>query len=34
LVSAQANFEKVILKVNQTIEEGIDKGSESRIVMP
>ncbi len=34
LVSAQANFEKIILKVNQTIQEGIDKGSESRIVMP
>ena len=32
LVSAQANFEKIILKVNQTIQEGIDKGSESRIV--
>jgi len=34
LVSAQSNFEKVILKVNQTIQEGIDKGAESRIVLP
>ena len=34
LVAAQANFEKIILKVNQTIQEGIDKGSESRIVLP
>lgn len=34
LVAAQANFEKIVLKVNQTIQEGIDKGSESRIVLP
>ncbi len=34
LVSAQANFEKIVMKVNQTIQRGIDKGSESRIVFP
>ena len=34
LVSAQANFDKVLLKVNQTIEEGIAKGAESRIIIP
>ena len=34
LVSAQANFDKVLFKVNQTIEEGITEGAESRIIMP
>ncbi|MEE8148006.1 MAG: YlbF family regulator [Longimicrobiales bacterium] len=34
LVAAQANFEKIVFKVNQTIQGGIDKGSESRIVLP
>ena len=34
LVSAQANFDKVLLKVNQTIQEGIVEGAESRIIMP
>ena len=34
LVSAQTNFDKVLLKVNQTIQEGIAEGSESRIIMP
>jgi cell fate (sporulation/competence/biofilm development) regulator YlbF (YheA/YmcA/DUF963 family) len=34
LVSAQANFDKVLVKVNQTIQEGITEGSESRIIMP
>ena len=32
LVSAQANFDKVLLKVNQTIQEGIAEGAESRII--
>ena len=32
LVSAQANFDKVLLKVNQTIQEGIVEGAESRII--
>ena len=34
LVSAQANFDKVLLKVNNTIQEGIAEGAESRIIMP
>jgi cell fate (sporulation/competence/biofilm development) regulator YlbF (YheA/YmcA/DUF963 family) len=34
LVSAQANFDKVLLKVNQTIQDGITEGAESRIIMP
>jgi cell fate (sporulation/competence/biofilm development) regulator YlbF (YheA/YmcA/DUF963 family) len=33
LVSAQANFDKVLLKVNQTIQDGIAEGAESRIIM-
>ncbi len=34
LVSAQANFDKVLFKVNQTIQDGIAEGAESRIIMP
>ena len=34
LVSAQANFDKVLLKVNRTIQEGIAEGAVSRIIMP
>ena len=34
LVSAQANFDKVLLKVNQTIQDGIAEGSESRNIIP
>ncbi len=34
LVSAQANFDKVLFKVNQTIQEGITEGAESRIIIP
>ena len=34
LVSAQTNFDKVLRKVNQTIQEGITEGAESRIIMP
>ena len=34
LVSAQANFDKILLKVNQTIQEGIAEGAESRIILP
>jgi len=33
LVSAQANFDKVVAKVNQTIHQGIEKGAESRIIL-
>lgn len=34
VVSAQANFDKVVSKVNQTIQEGIAEGAQSRIIMP
>ena len=34
LVSAQANFDKVLLKVNHTIQAGIAEGAESRIIIP
>jgi cell fate (sporulation/competence/biofilm development) regulator YlbF (YheA/YmcA/DUF963 family) len=33
LVAAQANFDKVVAKVNQTIHEGLEKGAESRIIL-
>ena len=33
LVSAQANFEKVIQKVNGTIEKGMEEGADSRIIL-
>ncbi len=34
LVAAQANFDKILVKVNQTIEEGLAAGAQSRIVLP
>ena len=34
LVSAQAKFDKVMYKVNQTIQEGSAEGGESRIILP
>ena len=34
LISAQANFEKVIFKVNETVTKGIDEGGDSRIILP
>lgn len=33
LVAAQANFEKVMHKVNQTVAEGIEQGAQSRIII-
>ena len=33
LVSAQANFDKIVAKVNETIHQGIQKGAESRIIL-
>lgn len=33
LVSAQANFDKVVTRVNETIHQGIQKGAESRIIL-
>ena len=34
LISAQANFEKVMFKVNETVTKGIDEGGDSRIILP
>jgi cell fate (sporulation/competence/biofilm development) regulator YlbF (YheA/YmcA/DUF963 family) len=33
LVAAQANFEKVMYRVNQTVAEGIEEGARSRIIL-
>jgi cell fate (sporulation/competence/biofilm development) regulator YlbF (YheA/YmcA/DUF963 family) len=33
VVAAQANFEKVMHKVNQTVAQGIDEGAQSRIII-
>ena len=33
LVAAQANFEKIIGKVNATIEQGMEEGADSRIIL-
>jgi len=34
LISAQANFDKLVEKVNQAIGEGIKAGEKSRIILP
>lgn len=34
LAAAQANFDKVVKKVNETISEGLQEGADSRIVLP
>ncbi len=34
LVSAQANFDKILQKVNETISNGIQEGGQSRIILP
>ena len=34
LISAQANFEKVMTKVNDTVARGIEEGVQSRIIVP
>ena len=34
LVATQANFDKVLVKVNQTIQAGIAEGAASRIILP
>jgi len=34
LVAAQANFDKVLGRVNDVIAEGIEAGSRSRIILP
>ena len=33
MVAAQANFEKVMHKVNDTVTQGIEEGAESRIII-
>lgn len=33
LVAAQANFDKIVQKVNETIAKGLDEGAESRIIL-
>lgn len=33
LVAAQANFDKVVQRVNRTIMEGLEEGAESRIIV-
>tara|TARA_B100001079_G_scaffold179505_1_gene154274 strand:+ start:1879 stop:2238 length:360 start_codon:yes stop_codon:yes gene_type:complete len=33
LISAQANFEKVMFKVNETVTKGIEEGGDSRIIL-
>lgn len=34
LAAAQANFDKVVKKVNETIQQGLQEGADSRIVLP
>ena len=34
LISAQTNFEKVMMKVNDTVAKGIEEGAQSRIIVP
>ena len=33
LISAQANFEKIMFKVNETVTKGIEEGGDSRIIL-
>ena len=34
LVAAQSNFDKILLRVNEEIGQGIESGARSRIIMP
>lgn len=34
LVAAQTNFDKVLMKVNETITQGLEEAGESRIILP
>ncbi|MEZ4415065.1 MAG: YlbF family regulator [Gemmatimonadota bacterium] len=34
LVAAQSNFDKVLMRVNETITQGLEEGGESRIILP
>jgi cell fate (sporulation/competence/biofilm development) regulator YlbF (YheA/YmcA/DUF963 family) len=33
VISAQANFEKIMHKVNETVAQGIEEGAKSRIIL-
>ena len=33
LIATQANFDKVMYKVNQTVAQGIEEGAQSRIIL-
>ena len=33
LIAAQVNFEKVMMKVNETVAKGIEEGAQSRIIL-
>ena len=34
LIVAQTNFEKVMMKVNETVARGMEEGAQSRIIVP
>lgn len=34
LVAAQSNFDRIVMKVNETISQGMEKGASSRIILP
>ncbi|MEE2898696.1 MAG: YlbF family regulator [Gemmatimonadota bacterium] len=34
LISAQANFEKIMMKTNEIVARGIEEGARSRIIVP
>jgi hypothetical protein len=33
VIAAQANFEKIMHKVNETVSQGIQEGAQSRIIL-
>jgi len=33
LIAAQSNFEKIMMKVNETVARGIEEGAQSRIIL-
>jgi hypothetical protein len=34
LISAQANFDKVMQRINEEMAKGVDAGDKSRIIIP
>jgi cell fate (sporulation/competence/biofilm development) regulator YlbF (YheA/YmcA/DUF963 family) len=34
LVASQANFDRIVQRVNQAIAQGLDEGAQSRIIIP